>query len=163
MTIAIYPGTFDPITNGHIDIIQRALRVFGQVTVAVAPNVGKNTTLFTVEERMEMIRVACGDVAGVEVDSFSGLLVRYVESQGADVIIRGLRALSDFEFEFSMALTNRRLDEDIETVFLMTSPEYSFLSSSIVKEVASFGGSVKGLVPEVVEEFLARKLGSSVR
>lgn len=148
------------MTNGHLDIIQRAVGVFDEVIVAVAPNAGKEA-LFNLEERVKMLREACRDMPNVRVGSFAGLLVRYAEEQGAAVILKGLRALSDFEFEFEMALMNRRLNEGIETVFMMTNSEYSYLSSSIVKEVAGLGGSVTGLVPEIVEEYLKRKLGSS--
>ena len=155
---AIYPGSFDPVTNGHLDIIQRASSLFDEVIVAVAVNIGKDP-LFTIEERMEMLQQACSHMPNVTVDSFDGLLVRYAEGHGAGVIVKGLRALSDFEFEFEMALMNRRIDEGIETVFMMTSAEYSYLSSSIIKEVAGFGGSVEGLVPKVVEDRLADKFG----
>ena len=157
---AIYPGSFDPATNGHLDIIERASKLFDEVIVAVATNIGKNP-LFTMEERMKMISEACSHLPNVTIDGFDGLLVRYAESKNADAIVKGLRALSDFEFEFEMALMNRRLDEAIETVFMMTNAEYSYLSSSIVKEVAGFGGSVEGLVPTIVQEYLQRKLGSS--
>jgi len=153
---AIYPGSFDPVTNGHLDIIERAANLFDELVVAVAPNIDKKA-LFTVEERLEMLREVCKEIPNVTVDSFTGLLVRYAAEQNASVIIKGLRALSDFEFEFEMALMNRRLDSGIETVFMMTNAEYSYLSSSIVKEVASFGGSVSGLVPKVVEERLISK------
>lgn len=156
MIKAIYPGSFDPVTNGHLDIIERARNVFDALVVAVAPNVDKRP-LFTIEERLEMLREVCKEMPNVTVDSFSGLLVRYAAQQNASVIVKGLRALSDFEFEFEMALMNRRLDSGIETVFMMTNAEYSYLSSSIVKEVARFGGSVAGLVPKIVEERLAQK------
>lgn len=159
MKRAIYPGSFDPVTNGHLDIIQRAAGVFDEVIVAVALNIGKDP-LFTTEERMEMLGRACADMPNVRIDTFSGLLVRYAEEHQASVIVKGLRALSDFEFEFEMALMNRRLDEGIETVFMMTNAEYSYLSSSIVKEVALLGGSVEGLVPKIVEERLRSKLSS---
>ena len=155
---AIYPGSFDPVTNGHLDIVQRASSLFDEVIVAVAVNIGKDP-LFTIEERMEMLQQACIHMPNVTVDSFDGLLVRYAESHSAGVIVKGLRALSDFEFEFEMALMNRRIDEGIETVFMMTSAEYSYLSSSIIKEVAGFGGSVEGLVPKVVEDRLTDKFG----
>jgi pantetheine-phosphate adenylyltransferase len=156
---AIYPGSFDPATNGHMDIIERAARLFDEVVVAVARNVGKNP-MFTVDERVEMLKDACSGMPNVTIDQFDGLLVKYAASQNARVIVRGLRAISDFELEFEMALMNRRLDTEAETVFLMTNAEYSYLSSSVVKEVAGFGGSVKGLVPEIVEEKLERKLSS---
>ncbi len=161
MRRAIYPGSFDPVTNGHLDVIQRAASVFDEVIVAVAPSVGKEP-LFTLEERVEMLCEACGSMSNVRIDSFSGLLVRYAAAQQASVIVKGLRALSDFEFEFEMALMNRRQDEGIETVFMMTNAEYSYLSSSIVKEVAALGGSVEGLVPKIAEGYLKQKLGSSL-
>lgn len=157
---AICAGSFDPATNGHLDIIERAAGVFDEVIVAVSVSIGKQPT-FTVEERLAMLREACKPYSNVTVESFDGLLVRYAESRNANVIVRGLRALSDFEFEFEMALMNRRLDSGIETVFMMTNAEYSYLSSSIIKEVAGFGGSVDGLVPEVVKEYLERKFAKS--
>jgi pantetheine-phosphate adenylyltransferase len=160
MKRAIYPGSFDPVTNGHLDIVQRAAGVFDEVIVAVALNIGKDP-MFTIDERIEMLRQACAGIANVRIDTFTGLLVRYAQDHHASVIVKGLRALSDFEFEFEMALMNRRLDEGIETVFMMTNAEYSYLSSSIVKEVALLGGSVEGLVPKTVEECLRSKLGSS--
>ena len=157
---ALYPGNFDPVTNGHMDIVERAARVFDEVIVAVGTNMGKGP-LFSAEERMEMLREACAHLPNVKIDSFHELTVRYAQSRGASVIVRGLRALSDFQFEFEMALMNRRLDPEIETVFMMTNAEYSYLSSSTVKEVAGFGGSVKGLVPKVVETHLDSKFGRS--
>ena len=156
---AIYPGSFDPVTNGHMDIIQRAAGLFDEVIVAVAPNVGK-APLFTVDERSKMLREVCGRFPNVTVDRFDGLLVRYAAVRNADAIVKGLRALSDFEFEFEMALMNRRLDEGIETVFMMTNAEYAYLSSSIVKEVVALGGSVAGLVPEIVERYLKEKMSA---
>ncbi|MCX5717131.1 MAG: pantetheine-phosphate adenylyltransferase [Nitrospirae bacterium] len=154
--IAIYPGTFDPITNGHIDIVKRGLRIFDEVIIAIT-TAEKKHPFFTLEERLELIRTAVKDCINVKVDSFDNLLVHYAKSEQAISVIRGLRAVSDFEYELQMALMNRRLDLNIETVFMMPSEEYTFLSSTIVKEVASFGGSVKGLVPEVVEKALRRK------
>jgi len=154
---AVCPGSFDPVTSGHIDVIERAARVFGEVIVAVAPNPGKRT-LFTVSERVDMLREAVGHLTNVRVDAFDGLLVDYVRSQGASVIVKGLRAVSDFEIEFQMALMNRNLAPGIETVFMMTGAEYSYLSSSIVKEIAAMGGSISGLVPDVVEAKLLEKL-----
>lgn len=154
---AIYPGSFDPVTNGHIDIIERASNLFDEVVVAVSTNIEKSP-MFTIEERKEMLLSACGHLTNVKVDGFNGLLVRYAENNGAIAIVKGLRALSDFEFEFEMALMNRRLESRIETVFLMTNAEYSYLSSSIIKEVVKFGGSVSGLIPPIVEEYLAKKL-----
>ncbi len=151
--IAICPGTFDPITNGHIDIVMRSLTIFDEIVVAVAPN-PKKTPLFRVEERMELIRESFKSLERVTIESFEGLLVNYVKQKGGVAIVRGLRAISDFEYELQMALMNRRLDSGIETVFMMPSEEYSFLTSTIIKEIASFGGSVKGLVPEIVEKAL---------
>ncbi len=154
--IAIYPGTFDPFTAAHIDIVKRTLRIFDELIVAVAPSL-KKSPLFTLEERMDLIRKSVQGLEGVGTEAFHGLLVEYVLSKQGIAIIRGLRAVSDFEYEMQMALMNRRLNTDIETVFLMPSEEYSFLTSTMVKEVASFGGSIKGLVPVVVEEALKDK------
>lgn len=154
--IAIYPGTFDPITNGHVDLIQRGLRIFDQIIVAVAMN-PKKTSLFTVEERVRMAEEAVKGLGDVKVESFDGLLMDYAREKGATAIIRGLRAVSDFEYELQMALMNRRLDSEVETVFMMPSEEYSYLTSSIVKEVASLNGSTKGLVPEIVEKEFRKK------
>lgn len=154
---AIYPGSFDPVTNGHIDIIERAARVFDEVVVAVGVNMEKRPT-FSVPERLHMLKNACGHLSNVAVDYFHGLLVDYVESQGARVVIRSLRAISDFEFEFQMALMNKRLSEKVETLFMMTSPEHLFLSSSLVKEVVELGASLDGMVPKSVEEYLLERL-----
>jgi len=154
--IAIYPGTFDPFTNGHIDLVQRTLKIFDEVIVAVAPSY-KKQPLFTIEERLFFIRQSTHTLKRVRIESFSNLLVEYAEENGSVAIVRGLRAVSDFEYELQMALMNRRLDANIETVFMMPSEEYTFLSSTLVKEVASFGGSVKGLVPEIVEKALNEK------
>ena len=150
---AIYPGSFDPVTNGHLDIIERAASTFDELIVAVAVNKEKQP-LFSFEERVELLRETCGHLENVQVDYFSGLTVDYVESKGATVIIRSLRAVSDFEYELQMALTNKRLNDRIETLFMMTSAEYSFLSSSIVKELAELGAPLTGLVPRVVEDRL---------
>lgn len=155
-SLAIYPGTFDPITNGHLDLVKRGKRIFGEIIIAVAPN-PKKQPLFTIEERLRLIRESIAGMEDVTVEAFNGLLVDYVRSRKAIAIIRGLRAVSDFEYELQIALMNRRLDQEIETVFMMPSEEYSFLTSSLVKEVSSFGGSVKGLVPEVVERALREK------
>ncbi|MEC4686497.1 MAG: pantetheine-phosphate adenylyltransferase [Nitrospirota bacterium] len=152
--IAICPGTFDPITNGHIDIVMRSLSIFDEIVVAVAPN-PKKTPLFEVEDRMDLIRESFKTLERVTIESFDGLLVNYVKQKGGVAIVRGLRAISDFEYELQMALMNRRLDSGIETVFMMPSEEYSFLTSTMIKEIASFGGSVKGLVPEIVEKALS--------
>lgn len=156
MPIAIYPGSFDPVTNGHLDIISRAARIFDRVIVAVGRQANKKP-LFSTEERVEMLRAVTADLPNVEVDSFDGLLVRYVRRRGANIIVRGLRAISDFDYEFQLTLTTKKLDNGIETLFMMTSSEYSFLSSSIVKEVASYGGCIRGMVPEVVEAKLREK------
>lgn len=154
--IAVYPGTFDPFTAAHIDIVKRALRIFDEIIVAVAPS-QKKRPLFTLEERLHTIRECVEGFNVVRTEAFHGLLVDYVKKKRGVAVIRGLRAISDFEYELQMALMNRRLNTDIETVFLMPSEEYSFLTSTMVKEVASFGGSVKGLVPEVVEKALRDK------
>jgi pantetheine-phosphate adenylyltransferase len=144
--IAIYPGSFDPITLGHLDIIQRSSKLFTSVIVSVLGNPNK-TPLFTVDQRLQQIRLATEHLSNIEVTSFDGLTVKYAQAKGANVLIRGLRVLSDFEMELQMAHTNKTLSTDIETVFLATSNEYSFLSSSVVKEIARFGGSVDHLVP----------------
>lgn len=157
MAIAVYPGSFDPVTSGHLDIIERAGHIFEKVIVAVAPNAQKKP-LFTIQERLNLLKKVCQPFSHVAVDSFSGLLVNYALANGATAIVKGLRAVSDFEFELQMAQMNRRLAPEVHTVFLMTTTEHSFLSSSIVKEIARLGGSVTGLVPDVVEEFLVRKL-----
>lgn len=154
--VAIYPGSFDPITNGHLNIIDRALKVFDRLVVGVLDNATK-TALFPVEERMEQIRQATGDDPRVHVDHFSGLLVDFAQAQGATVVVRGLRAISDFEFEFQMAHMNRRLSPKLETMFMMTGEEYFYVSSRLVKEVASLGGDVTGLVPRNVLAALASR------
>lgn len=157
MRIAVYPGSFDPITNGHLDIIERSRHFFDRVIVAIAHNPKKHA-LFTVEERVQMLRMVLADLDNVECDAFTGLTVEYAQKVGATVVIRGLRAISDFENEFMMALMNRKVNPGVETVFLMTSSDYTFLSSSAVKELAQFGGPVTGLVPPVVEESLLKKV-----
>ena len=157
-TLAVLPGSFDPITNGHLDIIERSLTVFDLVTVAILVNLEKQP-LFTVEERVEIIREEFGDNPRVKVDTFTGLLVDYAEKAGATVIVRGLRAISDFEFEFQMALMNRHLNSRIETVFMMPAERYSYLSSRLVKEVFQLGGGVRELVPAGVERRLREKYG----
>lgn len=154
---AIYPGTFDPITNGHLDLIKRALRTFDEVIIAVAPSM-KKQPLFTIHERINMIKTVIKGLKRAKVEAFDGLLVEYVRKKKGIAILRGLRAISDYEYEFQMALMNRRLDTNIETVFMMPSEEYSFITSSIIKEAAFFGGSVKGLVPEEVEVALRKKI-----
>jgi len=150
---AVYPGSFDPPTLGHIDIIKRATAIFPKVIVAVLKNPGKKTT-FTSEERLSMLRSAAGQEKNVEIDSFEGLLVDYVQKKNARVIIRGLRVISDFEYEFQMALMNRKLYPHIETIYLMPHEKYSYVSSSLVKEVAQLGGEVGCLVPPSVEAHL---------
>ncbi len=157
MKIGIYPGSFDPITNGHLDIIQRASNICDEVVVSVLKNTSKNP-MFTLEERVELIKEVVKPFSNVRVDCFSGLLVDYLRENQAKVIIKGLRAVSDFEYEFQMALMNRKLAPDIETIFLMTSSKNSYLSSSLVKEVAKFGGCIEGLVPEVIKKAIVKKL-----
>jgi len=156
MKLGVYPGTFDPFTNGHLDLVSRGIRIFDELIIAVAPSQSKKP-LFTIEERIALIKESVADLKNVRVDIFSTLLVDYVRGKGGTAIIRGLRAVSDFEYELQIALMNRRLDHDSETVFMMPSEEYSFLSSTIVKEVASFGGAVSGLVPPPVERALKEK------
>ncbi|MEW6228660.1 MAG: pantetheine-phosphate adenylyltransferase, partial [Bacillota bacterium] len=158
--VAVYPGSFDPVTNGHVDIAERASRVFSKLIVAVLVNPAKEP-LFTVDERAEMLASSLGHLPNIEIAHFSGLLVDFAREHGASVIIRGLRALSDFEYEFQMASWNRKIGNDIETVFMMTGNEYAFLSSSMVKEVASLGGCVRGFVPEHVALQLAKKFRSA--
>jgi pantetheine-phosphate adenylyltransferase len=148
MRIAIYPGSFDPLTNGHLSLIQRGLQMFDRVIVAVAYN-PKKVPLFTVDERRQLIREACPD-SRVEVDAFQGLLVEYAKQRGVNVLLRGLRAVSDFEYEFQLANMNRKLAPGIETVFMMTGEDYFYISSQLVREVASLGGDVEGLVPPSV-------------
>ncbi|MBM4294528.1 MAG: pantetheine-phosphate adenylyltransferase [Deltaproteobacteria bacterium] len=156
--IAVYPGSFDPITNGHLDILQRALKIFDKIIVAVAKNPVKKT-LFTTEERMEMIRISLQDHPQVAIDTFDGLLVNYAKQQNARAILRGMRAVTDFEYEFQLAMMNRRLEPEIETVFLMTGLRWVFLSSSILKEAAVHGGNIEGMVPEIVFHRLREKFG----
>lgn len=162
--VAVYPGTFDPLTNGHVDIIQRGAAIFDRIVVAVLVNPAKSP-LFSVAERVEMTRAVFASRPGVEVDTFEGLLVDYARQRRADVIVRGLRAISDFEFEMQMALMNRRLSASIETVLMMPAESYTYLSSKLVKEVFALGGSIRGLVPELVENRLAEKAraGGTVR
>jgi pantetheine-phosphate adenylyltransferase len=161
-SLALFPGSFDPITNGHLDIIDRSLSVFDEVIVAILVNPEKSP-LFTAEERKGIIRKAYAQNRRIRVDTFSGLLVEYAAKVGASVIVRGLRAISDFEYEFQMALMNRRLNPRIETVFMMPAEKYSYLSSRLVKEVFQLGGSVEGLVPRLVETRLAGKYGTRGR
>ena len=158
-TLAVYPGSFDPLTNGHVDIIARGARLFDRIVVAIAVNAEK-APLFTVEERVEIARAVFAEHPAVEVDTFDGLLVDYVVRRKADVIVRGLRAISDYEFEFQMALMNRRLNAMVETVFMMPAEQYTYISSRLIKEVFALGGRVHGLVPELVEARLHDKVSA---
>ncbi|HEY1910000.1 MAG TPA: pantetheine-phosphate adenylyltransferase [Vicinamibacterales bacterium] len=155
-TVAVYPGSFDPLTNGHVDIVSRGARLFDRIVVAILVNAEK-APLFSMGERVEIARSVFAPFANVEVDTFDGLLVDYVERRQAQVIVRGLRAVSDFEFEFQMALMNQHLRPAIETVFMMPAEKYTYLSSRLIKEVFSLGGRVNGLVPDLVEERLRGK------
>lgn len=157
MNIAVYPGSFDPITNGHLDIIRRASKVFDEVIVGVLVNPDKKG-LFAIEERVEIIKEVTNDIPNVKVESFSGLLVDFMNERDIKVIIKGLRAVSDFEYEFQMALMNKKLNPNIETLFMMTNAKYSFLSSSSVKQVAMFGGCIKGLVPDIIVDDVMNKI-----
>lgn len=159
MKIAVYPGSFDPVTHGHLDIILRGSRIFDKIIVLVSRN-SKKSPLFTVEERLTLLREVTKEIENVEVDGFDGLLVEYMKQKNAEAIIKGLRAVSDFEYEMQMASINRKLNAEVETFFMMTNHKYSYLSSSIVKEVARYHGSVTGLVPEIVESALIHKYQS---
>ncbi len=154
--LAIYPGSFDPVTNGHIDIIVRGLKIFDRIVVGILNNPSKNP-LFSVEERREMLQASLKGFTSVEIDTFDGLLVDYALQRGAQAILRGMRAVSDFEYEFQMALMNRRLNREIQTVFLMTGLRWIFTSSSIIKEAARFGGNINGMVPKIVKHKLQQK------
>ena len=156
MRTVIYPGSFDPMTNGHIDIVRRAARLFDNVIVAIANNEEKKP-LFTLKERAALVQESVQELPNVRVDSFNGLLVHYVEQAGGQAVIRGLRAISDFEFEFQLALMNRKLNERVETIFMMPKETYTFLSSRIIKEIARLGGEVKAFVPAHVEAALKKK------
>ena len=160
-TLAVYPGSFDPLTNGHVDIITRGARLFDRIVVAILVNAEKSP-LFTMEERVDIARDVFKNVPNVEVDTFHGLLVDYVERRKAQVIVRGLRAVSDFEYEFQMALMNQRLNQTIETVFMMPAEQYTYISSRLIKEVFALGGRVHGLVPDMVETRLREKLSKGV-
>jgi len=161
-TLAVYPGSFDPLTNGHVDIISRGARLFDRIVVAILVNAEK-APLFTMEERVDIIRTVFKDQPNVEVDTFDGLLVDYVARRGAHVIVRGLRAVSDFEYEFQMALMNQRLNDRIQTIFMMPAEQYTYISSRLIKEVFSLGGRVHGLVPDMVEARLRDKVPSAAR
>jgi pantetheine-phosphate adenylyltransferase len=156
--IAIYPGSFDPVTNGHLDIVRRGLKLFDKIIVTILCNPGKEA-LFSVEERLDMLRESMKSLVHIEIDRFDGLLVDYAAKRKAQAILRGMRAVSDFEYEFQMALMNRRLDREIQTVFLMTGLRWIFTSSSIIKEAARFGGNIEGMVPPFVLEKLKIKFG----
>jgi pantetheine-phosphate adenylyltransferase len=156
-TLAVYPGSFDPLTNGHVDIIARGARLFDRIVVAILVNAEKSP-LFSTAERVEIARLVFKDMPSVEIDTFDGLLVDYVQRRDAQVIVRGLRAVSDFEFEFQMALMNQRLNGRIDTIFMMPAEQYTYISSRLIKEVFSLGGRVHGLVPDVVEQRLREKV-----
>lgn len=156
--VAVYPGTFDPVTNGHLSVVNRALKIFDKLIIAILINPAK-TPLFSLEERVYMIKEAVRNGANIEIDSFDGLLVDYVVKKGSNVIIRGLRALSDFEYEFQTALMNRKLNREVQSIFLMTDYKWFYTSSTIIKEAASFDGDVSGLVPELVNQKLKQKFG----
>ncbi len=160
--VAIYPGSFDPITSGHLDVIERGSRMFSRVIVAILQNEAKQP-LFSVPERMEMLRESLGGFTGVEIDTFQGLLADYARAKGAGVILRGIRAISDYEYELQMALMNRRLHPGLETIFLPAAESFSFISSRMVKEVISLGGNISGLVPPLVEDRLKQRIASYKR
>ncbi|MFH0727592.1 MAG: pantetheine-phosphate adenylyltransferase [Pseudomonadota bacterium] len=161
-TLAIYPGSFDPITNGHMDLIKRGIGLFDKIIVAILVNSSKNP-LFSVEERIEILKESLKDLPNIEVDTFSGLLVDYAARKKATAILRGMRAVSDFEYEFQLALMNRRLNRKVETVFLMTGLRWIFTSSSIIKEAARFGGDISGMVPPFANEKLKEKFKRTPR
>mgnify|MGYP001021570271 CR=1 FL=1 len=158
MRIAVYPGSFDPVTNGHLDIIRRASHIYDKIIVGVLNNPSKKSPMFTVDERIEMIQGVTDDMPNVEVDSFTGLLVDFAKAKGAEVIVKGLRTVADFEYEFQMALLNKALNPEYETVFLMTDTKYSYISSSMVKELAGFKGDLMGLVPEAIISKIKEKI-----
>lgn len=155
---AIYPGSFDPVTYGHLDIVERGLKLFDKIIVAILHNPGKKS-LFTVAERVEMLEISLKKFSNIEIDTFDGLLIDYTAKRKAKAILRGMRAVSDFEYEFQMALMNRRLNRQVQTVFLMTGLRWIYTSSSIIKEVARFGGNINGMVPPVVNQRLKEKFG----
>jgi pantetheine-phosphate adenylyltransferase len=154
--VAIYPGSFDPVTNGHLDIVERGLKIFDKIIVAILYNPGKKS-LFTVEERLDMLKNSLKKYSNVEIDTFGGLLVEYAAKKKAQCILRGLRAMSDFEHEFQLALMNRKLNREVQTVFLMTGLRWIYTSSSIIKEAAQFGGQINGMVPPLVQKKLKEK------
>jgi pantetheine-phosphate adenylyltransferase len=156
--VAIYPGSFDPVTNGHLDLIHRGCKLFDRLVVAIARNPDKGDSLFNLDERMEMLKAMTADLDNVTVDTFEGLLMTYCIQKNANAVLRGIRAVSDYEFELQMALMNRKIEPRVETVFMMPAEKYSYLSSRIVREIALFGGPLTGLVPELVEERLRRTI-----
>jgi len=158
--IAIYPGTFDPVTFGHIDVLKRAARIFDKVIISVSESSSK-TTLFSIDERINLIKNSVKNIKNVKVDKFNGLLVKYAEKKKADAVIRGLRAISDFEYELQMALTNRKISPEIETVFFMPNEKYSFISSTLVKEIAAHRGNLNSFVPRAVSQKLIKKYSKS--
>jgi pantetheine-phosphate adenylyltransferase len=158
--IAIYPGSFDPVTNGHIDLVQRGKTLFDEIIVAILHNPNKKG-LFSLEERILMLKESLKEIDGITFDTFGGLLVDYANSRGANAILRGMRAVSDFEYEFQLALMNRKLNRDIQTVFLMTGLRWIFTSSSIIKEAAQFGGDISDMVPPIVNEMISKKFASN--
>ena len=155
---AIYPGSFDPVTNGHLDLIHRGCKLFDRLIVAVAQNPDKAGPLFSVDERVEMLQAMTAELDNVTIDAFEGLLMNYCIQKHANAVLRGIRAVSDYEFELQMALMNRKMEPSVETVFMMPAEKYSYLSSRIVREIATFGGPLTGLVPELVEEYLRRRI-----
>jgi len=156
---AIYPGSFDPVTNGHLDIIQRGLKLFDRIIITIMVNPAKQT-LFTVDERIKLLKESLKEIENIEIDSYGGLLVDYAQKRQAHAILRGMRAVSDFEYEFQMALMNRRLNREIQTVFLMTGLRWIFTSSSIIKEAAKFGGNIESMVPPAVQRALQKKFAA---
>lgn len=159
---AVYPGSFDPVTNGHLDIIERGSKAFDRLVVAVLENPRKNA-MFTAEERLVMLNMVLKKYDNVEVDYYQGLLIDYAEQKNARIILKGLRAISDFEYEFQMAMINHKLNPSVETMFMMTSSKYSYLSSSIVKEIASYGGCIKGLIPDELYDMVLKKFEKDIR
>jgi pantetheine-phosphate adenylyltransferase len=157
-TVAIYPGSFDPVTNGHLDLIHRGSKLFDKLIVAIARNLDKSETLFTMEERRQMLVAMISGMENVSVDTFEGLLVNYCIKNNANAVLRGIRAVSDYEFELQMALMNRKMEPRVETVFMMPAEQYSYLSSRIVREIAKLGGPLNGLVPKLVEDRLREKI-----
>lgn len=156
--VAIYPGSFDPVTNGHLDLIQRGSKLFDELIVAIARNPEKGTALFTLEERKEMLQAMTAEFGNVSIDTFEGLLVSYCVAKNANVVLRGIRAVSDYEFELQMALMNRKIDQRVETIFMLPGEKYSYLSSRIVREIAHLGGPLTSFVPELVEQRLREKV-----